>query len=87
MEKEQDLFDKLPKEYMGLILAAGGVLLLVGAIRRRKWVLDMTGERSRKPFGFLTLMQDWFGENGVRVGMMILSVVIIVCGLVMFFLS
>lgn len=88
MEKEQDFFSKLfesfPKEYGGLVIAAAGVLTLIGAIHRWKWTLDMTGQRSAKPFGFLTLLQDWFGEEGVRVGMIILSVIIIICGITMF---
>lgn len=86
MEKEQDFFEKLPKESLGLLMVAAGVLLLVGAICRWKWVLDMTGEKSNKPWGFLSLMHDWFGENGVRIGIMIMSVLIIICGLALFFL-
>lgn len=90
MEKEQDFFSKLaetlPKEYIWLIMAAVGALFFIGAYRRWKWVLDMTGQRSAHPFGFLTLMQDWFGEDGVRIGMMIMSVIIMICGVVMFLL-
>lgn len=86
MENQQDFLAKLPKESAGLFLAATGVLLLIGAIRRWKWVLDMTGQRSAHPFGFLTLMQDWFGDNGVRIGMIIMSVILIICGMVLFFL-
>lgn len=86
MENEQDFFARLPKEYVGLVFVAAGVLLLVGAICRWKWVLDMTGQKSNKPFAFLSLMHDWFGENGVRIGIMIMSVIIILCGLVMFVL-
>lgn len=83
MENEQDFFAKLPKEYVGLVFVAAGVLLLVGAIRRWKWVLDMTGQKSNKPFAFLSLMHDWFGENGVRIGIMIMSVIVILCGVVL----
>ncbi len=86
MEKEQDLFERIPKEYGGLVIAALGILLLVGAIRRWEWTLDMTGQKSGKPFGFLTLMHDFFGEAGVRVGVIIISVVFIVGGLVLFVL-
>lgn len=86
MENEQDFFAKLPKEYAGLVFVAAGVLLLVGAICRWKWVLDMTGQKSNKPFAFLPVLHDWFGENGVRIGIMIMSVIIIICGVVLFLL-
>lgn len=86
MKNEQDFFAQLPKEYVGLVFVAAGVLLLVGAIRRWKWVLDMTGQKSNKPFVFLSVMHDWFGENGVRIGIIVISVLIIICGLVMFVL-
>lgn len=84
METIENILSKLPKEYIGLVIAAVGILFLVGAIRRWKWTLDMTGQRSAHPFGFLTLMQDWFGDNGVRIGVMIMSVILMICGLVLF---
>lgn len=89
MEKEQDFFSRLvesfPKEYVGLLIAAGGLLMFIGAYRRWKWVERdwMTGERSAHPFGFLTLMQDWFGDAGVRIGIMIMSVITILAGLML----
>lgn len=83
MEKEQDFLSNLPKESAGLILVAFGVLMFVGAYRRWKWVLDMTGQRNS---GFLAFMGNWFGENGIRIGMMILSALVIVCGVVLFVL-
>lgn len=90
MEKEQDFFSKLvesfPKEYVGLVIVAAGALFFIGACRRWKWVLDMTGQRWAHPFGFLTLMQDWFGDNGVRIGVMIMGAIIMVCGVVLFIL-
>lgn len=84
METKEDIFSKFPKEYVGLAIIAAGLLFLIGAIRRWKWTLDMTGQRSAHPFGFLTLLQDWFGEDGVRIGTIILSVIIIICGIVLF---
>lgn len=90
MEKEQDFFSKLvesfPKEYAGLVIVAAGALFFIGACRRWKWVLDMTGQRSAHPFGFLTLMQNWLGDNGVRIGVMIMGAIIMICGLVLFIL-
>lgn len=44
----------------------------------------MTGQRSTHPFGLLTLMQDWFEDNGVRIGVMIMSVILMICGVVLF---
>lgn len=84
METIEDIFSKLPKEYGGLVVAACGALFLIGAIRRWKWTLDMTGQRSAHPFGFLTLMQEWFGDEGVRVGTIIISVIILIGGIAMF---
>ena len=81
MEKEQDFFSNLTPTSGGLIIVALGALTLVGAIRRWKWALDMTGRRSAKPFGFLTLMQDFFGEDGVRIGMIIISIITILGGI------
>lgn len=81
MENEQDFFSNITPTSGGLIIIALGALLLVGAICRWKWVFDMTGQRSAKPFGFLTLMQDFFGEDGVRIGMIIISIIIILGGI------
>ena len=81
MEKEQDFFSNLTPTGVGLMFIGIGLLFLIGAIRRWKWVLDMTGQRSSKPFGFLTLMQDFFGEDGVRIGMIIISIIIILSGI------
>ena len=83
MEKEQDFFANLPKETGGLVFIAAGLLQFIGAYRRWKWMLDMTGERSAHPLGFLTLMQDLFGEDGVRIGIMIMGLILILCGVVL----
>ena len=87
MDKDPDLFGRISGEWAGLIIAGLGALLLIGALRRWKWTLDMTGQKSGKPFGFLTLMHDLFGEEGVRVGVIILAVVMVVYGLVLSFLA
>ena len=52
MNKEPDFFSNITPTSGGLIIIALGVLLLIGAIRRWKWVFDMTGERN-KGFNFL----------------------------------
>lgn len=86
MQKEADFFDRIPREWSGLIVAGLGALLLVGALRRWKWALDMTGQKTGKPFGFLTLLHDFFGDEGVRAGTIFLAAMLVVCGLGMFFL-
>lgn len=79
MEKEQDFFANLPKETGGLVFIAVGLLQFIGAYRRWKWILDLTGQ----PLGILTLMQDLFGEDGVRIGIMIMGLILILCGVVL----
>lgn len=86
MASEPDLFDRIPEDWSGLVIAGLGALLLAGALRRWKWALDMTGQKTARPFGLLTLLHDLFGEAGVRFGMIVLSATITVSGLAMFFL-
>lgn len=81
MEKEQDFFASLPKETGGVVAIAFGVLMLTGAIRRWKWVLEQPGIRWKS--GFLPFMYSWFGVEGVRIGIIITSVIIILCGVVL----
>lgn len=80
MEKEQDFFSNLTPTSGGLIFIALGVLLLIGAIRRWEWVFDMTGQRN-KGFNFLLFLYDLFGDKGLRVGVIIISVIIILGGI------
>lgn len=67
MNKEPDFFSNITPTSGGLIIIALGVLLLIGAIRRWKWVFDMTGERN-KGFNFLLFLYDLFGDKGLRWG-------------------
>ena len=80
MNKEPDFFSNITPTSGGLIIIALGVLLLIGAIRRWKWVFDMTGERN-KGFNFLLFLYDLFGDKGLRVGVIITSVIIILGGI------
>lgn len=80
MEKEQDFFSNITPTNSGLILAAIGFLLLIGTVRRWKWALDMTGQRNGS-FNILLLLYDLFGEKGLRVGVIILSIIIILGGI------
>lgn len=80
MEKEPDFFSGITSTNGGLIIIALGALLLIGAIRRWEWVFDMTGQRN-KGFNFLLLLYDLFGDKGLRVGMIITSIIIILGGI------
>ncbi|CDA87128.1 MULTISPECIES: Imm17 family immunity protein [Bacteroides] len=80
MNKEPDFFSNITPVNGGLIIIALGTLLLIGAIRRWKWIFDMTGQRD-KGFNFLLLLYDLFGDKGLRVGMIITSIIFILGGI------
>ena len=80
MNKEQDFFSNITPVNGGLIIIALGTLLLIGAIRRWKLIFDMTGQRD-KGFNFLLLLYDLFGDKGLRVGMIITSIIFILGGI------
>ena len=80
MEKEQDFFSNLTPTSGGLILIALGALVLIGAIRRWEWIFDMTGQRTGR-FNFLLWLYDVFGEKGLRVGMIITAIIIMLGGI------
>ncbi|MCP9612254.1 Imm17 family immunity protein [Coprobacter tertius] len=80
MEKEPDFFTDITSTNGGLIIIALGVLLLIGAIRRWEWVFDMTGQRN-KGFNFLLFLYDLFGDKGLRIGMIITSIIFILGGI------
>lgn len=75
-----DIFDYLQKNprLAGLVLAAIGALLLVGAILNWRWVVDTQGERR----GFRLLRAIF----GVRGEMIITAIVIIAGGVTLFVL-
>ena len=80
MEKEPDFFTDITSTNGGLIIIALGVLLLIGAIHRWEWVFDMTGQRN-KGFNFLLFLYDLFGDKGLRIGMIITSIIFILGGI------
>ena len=80
MEKEQDFFSNLTPTSGGLILIALGALVLIGAIRRWEWIFDMTGQRTGR-FNFLLWLYVVFGEKGLRVGMIINAIIIMLGGI------
>ena len=79
--KDKDLSSDIPAEYTVWLVPLFGIVMLVGAIQKWKWVLQMQGTR---PFGFLYWLGYLWGEN--RVGMILLSIIIIICGLLLAFL-
>lgn len=80
MNKEPEFFSNITPVNGGLIITALGALLLICAIRRWKWVFDMTGQRN-KGFNFLLLLYDLFGDKGLRIGMIITSIIFILGGI------
>ena len=76
--KDKDLSSDIPAEYTVWLIPLFGIVMLIGAIQKWKWVLQMQGTR---PFGFLY----WLGYL-YRVGMILLSIIIIICGLLLAFL-
>lgn len=80
MNKEPEFFSNITPVNGGLIITALGALLLICAIRRCKWVFDMTGQRN-KGFNFLLLLYDLFGDKGLRIGMIITSIIFILGGI------
>ncbi|MCQ4874448.1 MULTISPECIES: immunity 17 family protein [Odoribacteraceae] len=81
--KDKDIFSNIPADCVAWLFVGVGVILLIGAIRRWEWVLQMQGTR---PFGSLYRLGHIWGEKGYRVGMILISVCIIACGFVLFFL-
>ena len=81
--KDKDLSSDIPAAYTAWLISAFGGVMLVGAIQKWKWVLQMQGTR---PFGFLYWLGYLWGEKGYRVGMILLSIIIIICGLLLAFL-
>ena len=80
MNKEPEFFSNISPVNGGLIITVLGALLLIGAIRRWKWVFNMTGQRN-KGFNYLLLLYDLFGDKGLRNGMIITSIILILGGI------
>lgn len=81
--KDREIFSDIPAGCVAWLVVGVGVVLLVGAIRKWRWVLQMQGTR---PFGFLYWLGHVWGEKGYRVGMILVSVCIIACGVMLVFL-
>lgn len=79
METEKDISTVIFKDYGGLVLIGLGIILLYGAVRRCKWAMDMTGQRTGR-FNPLLLLYDLFGDKGLRIGLIIISIVLILGG-------
>ena len=59
--KDKDLSSDIPAEYTVWLVPLFGIVMLVGAIQKWKWVLQMQGTR---PFGFLYWLGYLWGEKG-----------------------
>lgn len=81
MEKEQDIFSKLPKESVGVVIAASGALILIGAIHNWDWVFEGAGRCFNIAWACNT-----FGRKTARILMSIGGSVIILCGIMLFVL-
>lgn len=81
MEKEQDIFSKFPKEYVGLVGVAVGLLFLLGAILNWDWVLQGDGRCFN-----IAWVCNTFGRKTARILVGISGSVIILCGIVLFVL-
>ena len=81
----EQLMAFLQKHWQFTIIGCG-LLSFIGALLNWRWVCEFDHRRVR-PFAFDTLVHDFFGDQGYRFLMGISGLVIILCGLVFFFLS
>ena len=58
--KDKDIFSNIPADCVAWLFVGVGVILLIGAIRRWEWVLQMQGTR---PFGSLYRLGHIWGEK------------------------
>lgn len=79
---EDDILSKFPKEYVGLFVAAAGLLFLLGAILNWNWVLEGDGRIMN-----IAWISDMFGRNVARILVGIVGSVITLCGIVLFCLT
>ena len=77
-----ELYNTLVKEYGYLLVAAGGLLLLLGAILNWDWVLEGDGRMIN-----IAWISNQFGRNVARIIVGINGCIILVLGVTMFFLS
>lgn len=77
-----ELYSTLVKEYGYLLVAAGGLLFLLGAILNWDWVLEGDGRMIN-----MAWISNQFGRNVARIIVGIIGGIILVLGVIMFFLS
>ena len=80
--KDKDLSSDIPAEYTVWLIPLFGIVMLIGAIQKWKWVLQMQDTRS---LDFLYWLGHLWEENGYRGGIILLSIIIIICGLMLAF--
>ena len=80
--RNSELYSTLVKEYGYLLVAAGGLLFLLGAILNWDWVLEGDGRMIN-----MAWISNQFGRNVARIIVGIIGGIILVLGVIMFFLS
>lgn len=71
-------FNYLQAHYQYLLIGAGA-LVLTGAVKRWKWIVEPTVEDHNNVF--ISLILSLFGEHGFRVFMGICGAVLMLCGI------
>ena len=77
----EDIWKKIPKEYAPLIVAAIGLLFLIGAIRDWDWVLEGDGRIMN-----IAWVSNTFGRRTARILVGISGAMIMILGVIYFWL-
>lgn len=77
----ENIFGKLPKEYLGLLFAAGGLLILIGAWLNWEWILEGDGSMIN-----IAWISNKFGRTVARIIMGTGGVFLFIVGIILFVL-
>ena len=77
----QDIWSKFPKEYVGLVGTAFGLLFLLGAILNWDWVLEGDGRIMN-----IAWVSNTFGRNVARIIVGATGTFIAILGIIIFIL-
>lgn len=75
MENIEGEISVLLHEYWYVLIVCIGILLILGAVFKWKWVMETQGGR---PLGFLSWIEYLFGETGYRIAMALIGGMLIV---------
>lgn len=75
MENTKEQISSLLHQYWYILIVCIGVLLILGAIFKWKWVMETQGGRA---LGFLSWVEYLFGEIGYRIAIALIGGVLIV---------